>query len=50
MERLQQHSEDLRAELQADKQDNSRLSQQVAELEAAAAMHLAHQVRLLAWE
>jgi len=44
LERVQQRSEDLRAELQASKQENSRLSQQVAEMEAAAAMHLAQQV------
>ena len=43
-ERVQQRSEDLRAELQASKQENSSLSQQVAEMEAAAAMHLAQQV------
>ena len=45
VDKLQQHSEDLRAELQASRQDNSSLSQQVAETTAAAAMHLAHQVR-----
>ncbi len=48
VERLQQRSEDLRAELQATKQDNASLNQQVAEMEAAAAMHLAHQVMPLA--
>lgn len=44
MEKLQQHSEAFRAELQSTKTNNSSLSQQVADLEAAAAMHLAHQV------
>jgi len=41
---VQQRSEDLRAELQASKQETSSLNQQVAEMEAAAAMHLAQQV------
>jgi len=44
LERVQQRSEDLRAELQASKQETSSLNQQVAEMEAAAAMHLAQQV------
>lgn len=44
LEKLQQQSEAMRAELQATKSGNSSLSQQVADLEAAAAMHLAHQV------
>ena len=48
LERLQQRSEQLRSELQASQQDASSLSQQVADLEAAAAMHLAHQVAQLA--
>ncbi|KAL3152356.1 hypothetical protein ABBQ32_001417 [Trebouxia sp. C0010 RCD-2024] len=43
MEKLQQHSEALKAEVQSTKSNNSSLSQQVADLEAAAAMHLAHQ-------
>ena len=43
-EKLQQHCEALRAELQSSKHDNSSLSQQVADMEASAAMHLAHQV------
>ena len=47
LERLQQRSEQMRSELQASQQDASSLSQQVADLEAAAAMHLAHQVTQL---
>ena len=44
VEKLQQHCEALRAELQSSKHDNNSLSQQVADMDAAAAMHLAHQV------
>ena len=46
MERLEQRGEELRAELQASQHNNTSLSQQVAEMEAAAAMHLAHQVSI----
>ena len=44
MERMEQRGEELRAELQASQHNNTSLSQQVAEMDAAAAMHLAHQV------
>lgn len=49
VERLQQQCEALRAELQSSKHDSTSLSQQVADMEAAAAMHLAHQVRPASW-